>query len=79
MVKLLKKGALDFRETIQEDEKAVKEMDEETFNTLDKVSALNNRLQRYVTSTTGMTCTMCLMFITVFITWIWCFFIIYFI
>lgn len=79
MVKLLKQGALDFRETIQEDKKTVKEMDEETYNTLDKVSALNNRLQRYVKSTTGMTCTMCLMFITVFITWIWCFFIIYFI
>ena len=79
MVKLLKQGALDFRETIQEDKKTVKDMDQETFNTLDKVSALNNRLQRYVKSTTGMTCTMCLMFITVFITWIWCFFIIYFI
>ena len=79
MTSLLLKGVQDLRETVKEDKKVVKDLDEETYVSLDSVSAVNNRLRKYVESTSGMTCTMCLMITTVFITWFWCFFIIYFI
>ena len=79
MTALLKKGVVNLRETLKQDNKRMNDLDEETHGTLDKVSALNHRLTNYVESTSGMTCTMCLMMATVAITWIWCFTLIYFI
>merc|ERR1712154_201262 len=71
MTKLLKKGVTDLRKTLKEDENATNALNEETYGTLDKVTSLNNRLTKYVQATSGMTCTMCLMMVTVVITWIW--------
>merc|ERR1712228_1076016 len=64
MTKLLKKGVIDLRKTLRDDKESMNDLDEETHGTLDKVSALNQRLSKYVESTSGMTCTMCLMMAT---------------
>ena len=79
MTHLLKKGVTDLRDTLKEDEKVVSALDEETYSSLDKVSALNSRLKKYVESTSGMTCTMCLMMATVVFTSICAFIAIYFV
>ena len=79
MTKLLKKGVISLSKTLKNDSRAMNDLDEETHASLDRVSGLNERLSKYVQSTSGMTCTMCLMMATVIMTWIWCFTLIYFI
>eukprot|EP00483_Globobulimina_turgida_P012712 UN12735 len=76
MTNLLKGKVIGLRTTLKADAKVMKDLDEETYGTFDKVTALNNRMNKYVEATSGMTCTMCLMMFTVILTWIWGFFII---
>eukprot|EP01083_Nonionella_stella_P053166 140752_1 len=79
MTTLLKKGVIDIRNTLKKDDAIVDNLNEETYGTLDKVTALNNRFSNYVEESSGMTCTMCLMMLVVMLTWIWGFAVIYFI
>jgi len=79
MVGALKTGVTGLRDTLKKDEKVVSSLDEQTYSSLDKVSALNSRMKKYVESTSGMTCSMCLMMATVVFTSICAFVAIYFV
>lgn len=69
MTSVLRERAVELRRTVQSDGAVMDALSEETFSSLDRVSALNSRLRRYVEATSGMTCSMCLMTLTVLLSY----------